>query len=200
MPRHSRKYRRGGGCVNSKCISLPNENEEALNIALKKINNFAIKLERLRNSKIYPFLNDTTKKKLQELFYIIDEPIDNNDDDAIEKRLDDISNFSERTPKLYRILYLRDNIMNINLEFDRPEEIYQLKIKLQHAGLKDFIDFDALNNLELTRQHIPESQELGGGLRKRTTRKKRGGIKLTKKRKTIRKRKSTKKRYKKRKF
>lgn len=143
------KKKRGSGCVNSRCVSRTIKNENKAK--LQKINKFAERLQMLRDSTIYPLMYDTTKEKLQSLFYIIEVP--NDIDDVIEQKFQDISAFENENPKLYRIVMkLSDKMMNVKLKFHRPEEIYKLKVNFLKAKLEDVIDFEAVNEIELIGQ------------------------------------------------
>ena len=194
IKKRTTRKKRGGGNVFSTSkpiepiepieVNAPPQNE--VNASLEA--DFLIarnKVVRFFDSEIIKNLKNEHALKANRLVDII-MPISNDYRDNrnnfvyFQRFLEAYNNFRIQEPEFSRILDLPDDIMK--LEFaddkfhDRDEVINYLLEK--EPAIFNFLKEDALNEsldkIKLTSQDIPESQELGGGRRKKTTRKKRG--------------------------
>jgi hypothetical protein len=199
-----KRKKRGGGCVNSTCSSQPNEvnappPQNELNasqqVDYRIAGDYHIardKSVRFYSSKIINKLKNEHRVKISTLRNILS-PITNdyisnnlNRFEYYQRFLEAYNNFRIQEPELSRLFDLPDDIINLQFDnrfHDRDELINYLREK--EPAIFNLLKEDALNEIlarvKFISQYIP-NQELGGGRRKKTTRKK-----------NIRKRKTSKK-------
>ena len=122
------------------------------------------------NDLVYAYLNFTTD--------YFEEKQDRNV--YMQRFLDVYNKFCKDNPEICRIYDYPDDIMNLEFaddKFQDRDEVINYLLEKDPNIFKKFKEDafnEALAKYKLTSQGIPESQELGGGRRKKTTRKKRG--------------------------
>ena len=193
------RKKRGGGCVNSTCSSQLNQvivpppppppSQEVDYRIAGDFNIAAGKLVRFFFSNIKGKLKNEHRVKIANLrFRLKNIPRIRNTNNIVyhQRFLEAYNNFRIQEPELSRFFDLPDDIINLDFDntfHDRDELINYLREK--EPAIFNLLKENALNeilaNVEFISQDIP-NQELGGGRRRKTIRKK-----------NIRKRKTSKK-------